>query len=73
MVELHTEPLADHEWKEVALIRKKINSLNKEFSTRQSVKLSPAAAENPQADLKKVKRGSRKVHNPVLRILFNLD
>lgn len=64
MVELHTEALADHEWKEVAFVRKKIDPVNKEFSTSQSVKLPPA--ENPQADLEKVKRGLRKEHNPVI-------
>ncbi|KAJ4901760.1 NAD(P)-linked oxidoreductase superfamily protein [Raphanus sativus] len=53
MVELHTEALADHEWKEVAFVRKKIDPVNKEFSTSQSVKLPPA--ENPQADLEKLR------------------
>ncbi|CAN7021485.1 hypothetical protein IGI04_022542 [Brassica rapa subsp. trilocularis] len=36
------------------------------FSTSQSAELPPPPAETPQVDLEKVKRGLRKVHNPVV-------
>ncbi|KAJ4916144.1 IQ-domain 30 [Raphanus sativus] len=38
----------------------------RKFSTSQSLELPPGAAESPQVDLEKVKRGLRKVHNPVV-------
>jgi len=50
---------------QLLLVRKKIDFVNKEFSTSQSVKLPPPA-KNPQGDLEKVKRGLRKIHNPVI-------
>ncbi|KAJ4883983.1 Uncharacterized protein Rs2_34076 [Raphanus sativus] len=42
----------EEETKGIVLIREKIDPVNKEFSTSQSVKLPPAA-ENPPADLEK--------------------
>ncbi|CDY42942.1 BnaA01g18120D [Brassica napus] len=45
-------------FKEVALVRKKIDFVNKEFSTSQSVKLPPPA-KNPQGDLEKVPKKRR--------------
>ncbi|RID57980.1 hypothetical protein BRARA_F01313 [Brassica rapa] len=38
----------------------------RKFSTSQSAELPPPPAETPQVDLEKVKRGLRKVHNPVV-------
>ncbi|CAN6879958.1 hypothetical protein HID58_065265 [Brassica napus] len=38
----------------------------RKFSTCQSAELPPPPAETPQVDLEKVKRGLRKVHNPVV-------
>ncbi|KAF8112485.1 hypothetical protein N665_0064s0110 [Sinapis alba] len=38
----------------------------RKFSTSQSVELPPPPPENAQVDLEKVKRGLRKVHNPVV-------
>ncbi|WZZ49933.1 hypothetical protein YC2023_050040 [Brassica napus] len=64
-LEEETKRIALIREKEVALVRKKIDFVNKEFSTSQSVKLPPPA-KNPQGDLEKVKRGLRKIHNPVI-------
>ncbi|KAG2303250.1 hypothetical protein Bca4012_062021 [Brassica carinata] len=44
----------------------------RKFSTSQSVELPPPA-ETPQVDLEKVKRGLRKVHNPVVENSIQLQ
>ncbi|WZZ30800.1 hypothetical protein YC2023_014201 [Brassica napus] len=57
-LEEETKRIALIREKEVALVRKKIDFVNKEFSTSQSVKLPPPA-KNPQGDLEKVPKKRR--------------
>ncbi|KAH0864342.1 hypothetical protein HID58_081553, partial [Brassica napus] len=59
--------------KEVALVRKKIDFVNKEFSTSQSVKLPPPA-KNPQGSKKRRLSSQIQVEekNDEIRLWWNI-